>query len=160
MPRETLGLVQGTVDVLILRALIRDAMHGYAISLWIRGRSDGALAVEDAALYQALARLERKGWVEQAALVAFIAVPFVAILAAIPVAWGGWLGWSDVLLSFVFYAVAGHGIARGLLGETAPAMEDLVRARLMDPLSVYPGDRGAASSPAHRLDQYREMNPS
>jgi Tfp pilus assembly protein PilF len=57
-------------------------------------------------------------------------------------------------------AVAGHGIARGLLGETAPAMEDLVRARLMDPLSVYPGDRGAASSPAHRLEQYREMNPS
>ena len=64
MPREPLGLVQGTVDVLILRALTRDAMHGYAISLWIRDRSDGALAVEDAALYQALARLERKGWVE------------------------------------------------------------------------------------------------
>src|SRR4051794_15814793 len=56
---------------------------------------------------------ERKGWVEQAALVTFIAVPFVAILAAIPVAWGGWLGWSDVLLSFVFYAVAGHGITVG-----------------------------------------------
>ena len=41
---------------------------------------------------------ERKGWVEQVALVAFIAVPFLAILAAIPVAWGGWLGWTDVLL--------------------------------------------------------------
>jgi stearoyl-CoA desaturase (Delta-9 desaturase) len=56
---------------------------------------------------------ERKGWVEQAALVAFIAVPFAAILLAIPVAWGGWLGWSDVLLSFLFYAVAGHGITVG-----------------------------------------------
>jgi stearoyl-CoA desaturase (delta-9 desaturase) len=56
---------------------------------------------------------ERKGWIEQAALVAFIAVPFAAILVAIPVAWGGWLGWSDVLLSFVFYAVAGHGITVG-----------------------------------------------
>ena len=56
---------------------------------------------------------ERKGWVEQAALVVFIAVPFLAILAAIPVAWGGWLGWTDVLLSFVFYAVAGHGITVG-----------------------------------------------
>jgi stearoyl-CoA desaturase (delta-9 desaturase) len=56
---------------------------------------------------------ERKGWIEQAALVAFIAVPFAAILLAIPVAWGGWLGWSDVLLSFVFYAVAGHGITVG-----------------------------------------------
>ena len=56
---------------------------------------------------------ERKGWVEQAALLAFIAVPFLAILAAVPVAWGGWLGWSDVLLSFVFYAVSGHGITVG-----------------------------------------------
>jgi stearoyl-CoA desaturase (delta-9 desaturase) len=56
---------------------------------------------------------ERKGWIEQAALVAFITVPFAAILLAIPVAWGGWLGWSDVVLSLVFYAVAGHGITVG-----------------------------------------------
>jgi len=39
-------------------------MHGYAISQWIREPTDGALAVEDAALYQALHRLERKGWVD------------------------------------------------------------------------------------------------
>jgi len=64
MPQESLGLVQGTVDVLILRALARDSLHGYAVSQWIRERSRGALAVEDAALYQALYRLERKGWVE------------------------------------------------------------------------------------------------
>ena len=64
MARETMGLVQGTVDVLILKTLSWQAMHGYAISQWIRQRTDGALAVEDAALYQALHRLERKGWVE------------------------------------------------------------------------------------------------
>jgi PadR family transcriptional regulator PadR len=64
MPAESLGLVQGTVDVLILRALTRGGMHGYAISQWIRERSGGALAVEDAALYQALHRLERKAWLE------------------------------------------------------------------------------------------------
>jgi transcriptional regulator len=64
MPQESLGLVQGTVDVLILRALTRDTLHGYAISQWIKEKSDGALAVEDAALYQALHRLERKGWVD------------------------------------------------------------------------------------------------
>src|SRR5881392_1913245 len=64
MAREPLGLVQGTVDVLILRTLTWSAMHGYGIAQWIRQRSDGALAVEDAALYQALHRLERKGWVE------------------------------------------------------------------------------------------------
>jgi transcriptional regulator len=64
MARESLGLVQGTVDVLILKTLTWSTMHGYAISQWIRQQTDGALAVEDAALYQALHRLERKGWVE------------------------------------------------------------------------------------------------
>ena len=64
MAREALGLMQGTVDVLILRTLTWTPMHGYGISQWIRQRSDGALAVEDAALYQALHRLERKGWVD------------------------------------------------------------------------------------------------
>jgi transcriptional regulator len=64
MAREPLGLLQGTVDVLILKTLTWSPMHGYGIAQWIRQRTDGALAVEDAALYQALHRLERKGWVE------------------------------------------------------------------------------------------------
>lgn len=64
MPRASLGLIQGTVDVLILRTLSWDPMHGYGISRWISDRSDGALSVEDAALYQALHRLERKGFVD------------------------------------------------------------------------------------------------
>jgi PadR family transcriptional regulator, regulatory protein PadR len=64
MAREPMGLMQGTVDVLILKTLTWTSMHGYGISQWIRQRTDGALAVEDAALYQALHRLERKGWVE------------------------------------------------------------------------------------------------
>jgi PadR family transcriptional regulator len=64
MARSSLGLLQGTVDVLILRTLSWAAMHGYGISRWISDRSEGALAVEDAALYQALHRLERKGLVE------------------------------------------------------------------------------------------------
>jgi PadR family transcriptional regulator, regulatory protein PadR len=64
LPQRSLGLVQGTVDVLILRTLAWDTMHGYAISKWINDRSDGALSLEDAALYQALHRLERKGLVE------------------------------------------------------------------------------------------------
>jgi PadR family transcriptional regulator PadR len=64
MAQESLGLLQGTVDVLILRTLSWTAMHGYGIARWISDRSDGALAVEDAALYQALHRLERKGLVE------------------------------------------------------------------------------------------------
>ena len=64
MARESLGLVQGTVDVLILKTLTWNPMHGYGIAQWIRQRTDGELAVEDAALYQALHRLERKGWVD------------------------------------------------------------------------------------------------
>ena len=64
MAARPLGLLQGTVDVLILRTLAWAPMHGYGISQWINDRSAGALAVEDAALYQALHRLERKGLVD------------------------------------------------------------------------------------------------
>jgi PadR family transcriptional regulator PadR len=64
MAGNSLELMQGTVAVLILKTLSWGAMHGYDISRSIRQRSDGALGVEDAALYQALHRLERKGWIE------------------------------------------------------------------------------------------------
>lgn len=64
MPKTSLELMQGTVAVLILKTLSWGALHGYDISRSIRQRSDGALGVEDAALYQALHRLERKGWIE------------------------------------------------------------------------------------------------
>jgi transcriptional regulator len=63
MSKTSLDLMQGTVAVLILKTLSWGAMHGYDISRSIRQRSDGALGLEDAALYQALHRLERKGWV-------------------------------------------------------------------------------------------------
>ena len=64
MAREPLDLLQGTLDVLILKTLSWGALHGYAVSRWIRQRTDEVLAVEDAALYQALHRLERKGLIE------------------------------------------------------------------------------------------------
>ncbi len=63
-PTTTLSLLQGTADLLILRALQGGAAHGYAISRWVRERTDGVLAIEDAALYQALHRLEARGWIE------------------------------------------------------------------------------------------------
>ena len=40
-------------------------------------------------------------------------VPFLAVLAAVPVAWGGWLGWSDVLIMVVMYWLTGHGVTVG-----------------------------------------------
>jgi PadR family transcriptional regulator len=61
---DALSLLQGTVDLLILRALQQGPAHGYAISRWVRERTDGVLAVEDAALYQALHRLEANEWIE------------------------------------------------------------------------------------------------
>jgi stearoyl-CoA desaturase (delta-9 desaturase) len=57
--------------------------------------------------------IEYKHRGEQTALVLLIAVPFVAIIVAGPIAWGGWLGWRDVVIAVVMYAVAGHGITVG-----------------------------------------------
>ena len=64
MAKSSLDLLHGTVAVLILKALTWGPMHGYDISRTIRQRSEGALGLEDAALYQALHRLEHKGWIE------------------------------------------------------------------------------------------------
>lgn len=58
MGRRSIDLLQGTLDVLILRALSAAPLHGYAVSRWIHDRTDGALQIEDAALYKALHRLE------------------------------------------------------------------------------------------------------
>lgn len=59
-----LDLVQGTLDVLVLKTLSADPMHGYAVARWIRSVSDEELLVEEGALYPALHRLERRGWIE------------------------------------------------------------------------------------------------
>jgi len=64
MPDRTLGLVKGTLDVLVLKALSWGPMHGYAVTRWIRRSSRGDLEIDDAALYQALHRMERRGWLE------------------------------------------------------------------------------------------------
>ncbi len=50
---------------------------------------------------------------EQVALAVFIAVPFLAVVAAVPVAWGGWLSWTDVAITVVMYWLTGHGITVG-----------------------------------------------
>ena len=55
------GLLQGTLDMLIMKALARGAMHGYAITEFIHSTSEDALRVEEGALYPALHRLEVRG---------------------------------------------------------------------------------------------------
>ena len=64
MARTALALMQGTVDLLILRALQAGPSHGYWVSKWVRDRTDGVLTIEDAALYQALHRLEARRWID------------------------------------------------------------------------------------------------
>jgi transcriptional regulator len=63
MPADPMALLQGTLDVLVLRTLTWGPMHGYAISRWIHERTDGTIAIEDAPLYKALHRLEGAGCV-------------------------------------------------------------------------------------------------
>ena len=63
-PTGDLALLQGTLDVLVLKALVFGPRHGYAVATWIRETSDETLNVEDRALYVALHRLEDRGWVE------------------------------------------------------------------------------------------------
>ncbi len=58
MRRRRSNLLQGTVEILILQMLDGEPIHGYAVSQAIRERTDGELELEDAALYQALHRLE------------------------------------------------------------------------------------------------------
>ncbi len=63
MPKDdaaNLPLLKGTLDLLILKTLSWGAMHGYGIASFLEQRSDGALGVDDSALYQALQRLEAR----------------------------------------------------------------------------------------------------
>jgi len=60
---DDLELLQGTLDVLVLKALVFGPRHGYAVARWIHDTSDDELSVEDRALYVALHRLEERGWV-------------------------------------------------------------------------------------------------
>lgn len=62
MPRP-LALVKGTLDLLILKALAWQPMHGFEIASWLENRSGSALEVDDSALYQGLYRLEARGLV-------------------------------------------------------------------------------------------------
>ena len=61
---DPLPLVQGTLDLLVLQALASGPTHGYGIATLVHQRTDGHIAIEDAALYQALHRLDRQGLVD------------------------------------------------------------------------------------------------
>ena len=60
MKDAQLNILRGTLDVLVLRAVSWQPLHGFEISLWLEERSGGTLAIDDSALYQSLHRLEAK----------------------------------------------------------------------------------------------------
>ena len=85
----------------------------------------------------------------------FVAIPFLAVLAAIPVAWGlGWLGWNDVVIALVFYVISGLGITIGFhryfthcsFKAKRPTEDRAGRRR-------HPGDRGPGDALGGRPPQ-------
>jgi len=64
MTRKQMNLLQGTLDVLVLRSLAAEGRHGYGVAEWIRATTDGTLEIEDGALYTSLHRLEKRGWLD------------------------------------------------------------------------------------------------
>ncbi len=56
-------MMQGTLDVLVMRGLTWGPKHGYAVARWIEESSRGSLTVLDGALYTALHRMEDRGWI-------------------------------------------------------------------------------------------------
>ena len=63
MANTTGDLLQGTLSILILKALISGSAHGFAIARWIEATTRDVLTIEEGSLYPALRRLEDKGWV-------------------------------------------------------------------------------------------------
>jgi transcriptional regulator len=59
-----MNFLQGTLDVLILTALAESPLHGYDVVEWIRTTTDGSVVIDDGALYMALHRMERRGWLD------------------------------------------------------------------------------------------------
>ena len=55
------GLLRGTLDVLVLKALAASSNHGYGVARWVRDATNEELVIEDGALYTALHRLEKRG---------------------------------------------------------------------------------------------------
>ena len=64
MRRESLDVLRGTLDLLILRALLLAPTHGFGVARWIEQVTDDALQIEEGSLYPALFRLEKRGWLE------------------------------------------------------------------------------------------------
>jgi PadR family transcriptional regulator, regulatory protein PadR len=96
------GLLQGTLELLVLKTLSWGALHGYGIAQWIERATDDVLRVEEGSLYPALYRMARKGWI------------------------GGEWGVTENRRRAKYYVLTDEG--RRQLAEQVPAWERLSRA--------------------------------
>lgn len=64
MPRASVDLLQGSLDIIVLKTLSWQPMHGFGIARWIQQITDDVLQVEEGSLYPSLYRMENKGWVK------------------------------------------------------------------------------------------------
>ena len=64
MASHPVDLLQGTLEFLVLKTLSWGPMHGFAVGRWIRRTTGDALEIEEGALYPALHRMERRGWID------------------------------------------------------------------------------------------------
>ncbi len=63
MPRPSVDLLQGTLDLIVLKSLSWGPMHGFGLARWIQATTDDVLQVEEGSLYPALYRMEDRGWI-------------------------------------------------------------------------------------------------
>lgn len=61
---DSVVLLRGALDALVLKALTWGPTHGYGVARWIESVTDDALKIEEGSLYPALYRIERRGWIE------------------------------------------------------------------------------------------------
>lgn len=64
MARASIDLLQGTLDLIVLKTLSWGPMHGFGIARWIQQTTEEVLQVEEGSLYPALYRMENRGWIK------------------------------------------------------------------------------------------------
>lgn len=62
--KQKADLLQGTLDMLILKSLLAQSRHGYGVAKWIQVTTHGALEIEEGSLYPALHRMQKRGWIQ------------------------------------------------------------------------------------------------
>lgn len=62
--KQKADLLQGTLDMLILKSLLAQSRHGYGVAKWIQITTKGALEIEEGSLYPALHRMQKRGWIQ------------------------------------------------------------------------------------------------